>query len=217
MLQQIDCGNPAEWDQFIASVRDRSPVALLVMPCTNLPQGQQAARLMAARAGVADAMLVILEDSKRVGFVQLANKAFRETKTPFFGYVAQDAFPGRDWLKRGLTAIAATKKGLLGFNDGKWAGGIASFGLVRRTWAEKNYPDGNLFFPGYQSHYADLELTVLALAGKEYVYDPNAVLTEVDWEKDGKPNNSADKALYAKRSAAGFGLDLPETLRNYAR
>jgi hypothetical protein len=100
----------------------------------------------------------------------------------------------------------------LGFNDGKWQGALASFGLASRAWAAANYAkeaaagaeQGPFFHPSYQRHYADAELTVLAMQAKGYVYEPNSVLVEVDWAKDGQTVDPADRALYRQRSALGF-------------
>jgi hypothetical protein len=111
--------------------------------------------------------------------------------------VAQDAYPGRQWLSRALTALGEDKS-LLGFNDGKWAGALAAFGLVRRSWALQNY-QGNLFYEGYSQHYEDVELTLLAMQENVYAYDPNSVLTEVDWGKDRRQVHQADKVLFKQR------------------
>ena len=80
---------------------------------------------------------------------------------------------------------------------------MAGFGLAKRTWAQNNY-DGNFFFPSYQRHYADAELTLLALQAGLYAYDANSVLIEVDWEKDQSAVDPADRALFAKRKLGQF-------------
>lgn len=174
--------------------------AVIIMPCTDTAQASQAAQLMCQRAGVTDAVLVAVLDDAREGFVALANRAFRLTDSAYFGYVAQDAFAGRQWLRLALQTLAQQNKGLLGFNDGKWGGLLAAFGLGRRDWLAKNY-DGNLFFDGYQQHYADTELTVLALGNAQYCYNAQSVLVELDWEKDKKPVNPSDKQRFAARKS----------------
>lgn len=176
--------------------------ALIFMPFIHPPVAKRSAETLARRAGV-DATLVCLFDLKREGFVSLVNQAFRASRSPFVGYLAEDAFPGRDWLRIALDALNAQKANLLGFNDGKWQGALAAFGLARRTWAEKNYA-GDLFYPKYQQHYADTELTLLAKNDKTYAYNPHSVLLEVDWDKDQKPTNAEDRALFKVRSKAGF-------------
>ena len=175
--------------------------ALMVMPFTNTSQAQQAAQLMASRAD-APGMVLAIHDSSKVGFAAIVNAAFKVSQSPYFGYVAQDAYAGRQWLKLALEALGENKS-FLGFNDGKWAGALAGFGLARREWAKNNYA-GNFFYPEYQRHYADAELTLLALQTGLYAYDGNSVLVEVDWRKDGAPADPADKALFAKRKQGRF-------------
>lgn len=148
-------------------------------------------------------LLIGIHDTQSAGFITLINRAFQMSSTPFFGYMAQDAFPGRKWLSNALNTLEKTGTGLLGFNDGKWAGALAGFGLVRRSWAEKNY-GGLLFNPKYHSHYADTELTLLALNEGKYAYNPDAVLVELDWEKDQKMVNANDRFLFQKRIDSKF-------------
>lgn len=177
---------------------------IMVMPFTNAQFAQQAAKTMATRAGSAGIVWAIL-DAQREGFVKVINTAFVKSSSPWFGYVAQDAFAGRAWLSLALTALGEQKH-FLGFNDGKWAGALAGFGLARRAWAQQNYPElGRSFFhPQYVSHYADAELTLLALQAGVYAYEPNSVLVEVDWEKDQASVSEDDRARFAKRKAHGF-------------
>ena len=180
----------------------REPALVMVMPYTDAAMANRAARLLAQRAGC-DGLLLAVRDTASAGFIGVTNAVFRGSGSAFFGYVAQDAFAGRDWGKRALAAFQKDRHGLLGFNDGKWAGMLAAFGLARRTWAETNYT-GDLFFSGYASHYADVELTLLALEQGAYVYDPNCVMVEVDYEKDAKPADPADRKLFSARKLSGF-------------
>lgn len=180
----------------------REAEVVLVMPATDLEAAHRSAKLMAHRANLADALLLIVHDQDCEGFVKVANRCFKATSSRFFGYVAQDAFAGRRWLQKAHQALTSSSKGLLGFNDGKWGGLLASFGLGRRDWLSNNYPDGELFCPQYQRHYADTEITALAIGNQQYCYEPNAVLVELDWEKDHKPVHPADKALFGKRKQA---------------
>jgi hypothetical protein len=175
--------------------------ALMAMPFIHSSQAQQAAQLMSSRAD-APGMVLAIHDVHQVGFAAIINTAFKVSQSSYFGYVAQDAFAGRQWLKLAIEALGLNKS-FLGFNDGKWAGALAGFGLAKRAWAQQNY-DGNFFFPGYQRHYADAELTLLALQAGLYAYDANSVLIEVDWEKDGTSVDPADRALFAQRKSARF-------------
>ena len=177
--------------------------ALIFMPFIHPPVAKRTAETLGRRSGFDDATLVCIFDLKREGFVSLINRAFRSSESPFVGYLAEDAFPGRDWLKIALDELNAQKAGLLGFNDGKWRGALASFGLTERVWAEKNYA-GDLFYSGYQQHYADTELTLLAKNDMAYAYNPHSVLLEVDWDKDQKSTNAQDKALFQTRVKTGF-------------
>lgn len=174
---------------------------LVVMPFLDAEQAHKAAQLMASRAGAEGLILAVL-DAERAGFISLINTVFLHSRGTYFAYVAQDAFAGRDWLQLALTALGQDKH-FLGFNDGKWAGAMASFGLAKRAWAEKNYA-GLFFHPQYQRHYADAELTLLALNEVCYAYDPNSVLLEVDWDKDGNAVNPEDRQRFLERQATGF-------------
>lgn len=174
---------------------------LVVMPFTHADQAQRAASLMAMRAD-APGLILAIYDADQEGFIALINRAFAKTQSAYFAYVAQDAFAGRAWLSLALKALG-NEKDLLGFNDGKWAGALAGFGLARRSWAVKNY-SGAFFHPSYQRHYADAELTLLAMQQDVYAYDPNSVLIEADWTKDSAAVNDADRALFLARKNAGF-------------
>jgi hypothetical protein len=181
---------------------------VMVMPYTDAAMAERAGQLAAQRAG-ANGLVLAVHDVQRQGFVATANQAFAATRSPWFGYMAQDVFAGRDWLALALVALHMKQGVLLGFNDGKWRGALASFGLASRTWAGANYAQGiegqgPFFNPHYQRHYADTELTVLARHAKGYVYEPNSVLIEVDWAKDSQPVHGPDRALYRQRAAQGF-------------
>ena len=157
---------------------------------------------MAGRAG-ADGVILCVHDTQREGFITIVNRVFRSTASDYFGYVAQDAFPGRRWLLLALESLRKSNKGLFAFNDGKWMGMLASFGIASRQWVSGRY-DGHFFFPVYCSHYADVELSVLAMSERSYCYNPNSVLMEVDWNKDTTSVNPLDKALFHERRASGF-------------
>jgi hypothetical protein len=67
-----------------------------------------------------------------------------------------------------------------------------------------NY-QGDFFHSGYQRHFADAELTLLALQSGKYAYEPNSILVEVDWQKDQSQVDAADRQLFLERKASGFG------------
>lgn len=176
---------------------------LMVMPCIDVAAASRAMSLASSRAQ-ADGLIVAVLDSDRLGFVALANQVFRLSQSPWFGYMAQDAFAGRDWMALALKALQKPAAGLLGFNDGKWHGELASFGLASRDWVNGVY-GGDFFFPGYSSHFADAELTLVARQQGRYVYAPESVLVEVDWTKDQAAVNPADRSMFRARAMQGFG------------
>ncbi|MCX7143132.1 MAG: hypothetical protein NT123_19145 [Proteobacteria bacterium] len=204
-----------------ANERNKKPQltaeTVMVMPYTQPDLARRAATLLASRSGVKDGVLLAIEDTDHEGFIAVVNRAFEATESTYFGYVAQDAFPGRQWLALAVEALRQRGKHLFAFNDGKWMGALAGFGLATRAWAADNY-DGALFYPGYQRHYADCELTVLALAEQAFGYNANSVLVEVDWEKDKKGVNTADRNLYLDRAQTGFGgrVIAPELIRMFS-
>ena len=159
---------------------------------------------LAAKRASAKGLILAIEDTQQLGFVNCVNQAFAATISPFFGYMAQDAFAGRDWMALALQVLHLKRGVLLAFNDGKWHGALAAFGLANRAWACENYDDGRFFLPQYKRHYADTELTLLAMQAKGFVYQPNSLLVEVDWGKDQAQVDASDKALFKKRKAQGF-------------
>lgn len=175
---------------------------VFVMPTIDIDQAVRSAELMASRAYVSGSILIV-PDPTREGFIQVANEIFRQSDSTFFGYVAQDAYAGRGWLKLACQSLINSNKGLLAFNDGKWHGILAAFGLVRRSWAVDNY-DGDLFFSGYKRHWADTELTLIAKSANQLVYNPNSVLMELDWGKDVTKTNTEDSRLFKQRGKALF-------------
>jgi hypothetical protein len=176
--------------------------ALMVMPFIDAVAARRSALQLAERAGC-DGLILAIHDDDRQGFVATVNQAFRRSQSRLFGFTAQDAFAGRDWLARADRAMTRSQARLLAFNDGKWFGALAAFGLADRAWANGNY-GGDFFYPGYHSHYADTELTILARAKAVLAYDPEAVLIEVDWDKSGKSVRREDQSLYRARAGQGF-------------
>lgn len=178
-----------------------SPVDV-ILPLTDWAAARQVATVLSSRAACAGRLLLI-EDDAGLGFLAVCNAVFARSRAPFVVYLAQDAFPGRQWLALALHVLQTQNKGLLAFNDGKWFGQLAAFGLVRRTWVESVYGNA-LFHAGYHSHYADTELTLIAQQQGQLAFSPNALLMEIDAAKDGKATRPEDKALFAQRKADGF-------------
>ena len=174
---------------------------LVVIPFTDVSMVKQSAELMAKRAMAPGTILAVFDDLQ-LGFIQIVNQVFQQAESDTFAYAAQDAFAGRAWLHLAIDALGQQYQ-FLGFNDGKWAGAMASFGLARRAWASKNY-QGNFFCPQYRSHYADAELTLLAMQEGVYVYEPDSLLVEIDWEKDIKQVDENDRKIFLQRRAQGF-------------
>lgn len=190
-------------DLSVASAQLSSSGPIMVMPAIDRVMAHRAMSLACQRAN-AQGLMVVLMDTDRLGFVQVVNKAFKVSKSPWFGYLAQDAFAGRDWMDLALKALQQRGAGLLGFNDGKWHGQLASFGLASRDWIQSVYSE-DFFFPGYQRHFADVELTLIARQQGAYVYEPNSVLMEVDWDKATSGVNAQDRSLFHARLRQGCG------------
>lgn len=191
---------------------------LVVMPCTNIAQAQQVANLAVKRAGMGDsACLLCVFDQDRAGFIHVVNEVFLHSKNKWIGYIAQDAFTSRLWLKLAMETLEDQQKKFIGFNDGKWQGQIASYGLASREWINSIYASNFYFFPEYHSHYADVELTLIARQQSVYAYNPNSVVMEVDWEKDEKSVHKPDRLLFSSRKGIKFnGLVHDENLLQLA-
>lgn len=175
---------------------------VIVLPLIDVEQARRIAEVMQRRTKVSG-LLLLVEDDRRLGFVMVANLAYTRTRSRYFGYVAQDAFPGEGWLDCGLKTLKQSNCGLLAFNEGRFFGTVAVFGLATRKWLNSLYGKC-LFYPGYVSHFADMELSVLAARTSNLVYNPNAVLMEVDYGKHLHGNNPEDEKLYRRRALTGF-------------
>lgn len=175
---------------------------LVVMPFTEPLQAQRAAQLMAQRAGI-DGLILGVYDADREGYISIVNQIFQKSKSEWFCYVAQDAFAGRHWLAFALHALKKNSGKLLAFNDGKWHGQLAAFGIAERKWVEQQYGN-HFFFSEYQQHYADTELTLIALQQQCLVYSADSILIEVDWHKESAYININDKNLFFRRAAHFF-------------
>lgn len=185
----------------------------VIMPATDMVKAMQTAKILKSRAGV-ECNVIVVEDRERQGFIKTFNQAVVDNKADFYVYVAQDASPGRDWLKLGLETIRSEKKGLLAFNDGKWQGKLASFGLISQEFINEHGYDGKPLNPSYKSHYADTELTLIAKENNQLAYNPNAVLMEVDPDKESKSVNTDDKKLFGERKLTNFDGKVSQELSN---
>ncbi len=171
---------------------------IFVMPYIDEPQKKQACEILLKRASYSDASLIAVNDNLRKGFVTIVNSVFNSTESDLFGYLASDVFPSRNWLNYSVQMFKNQQIGLLAYNDGKWFGTLASFGLARRSWI-KNIYKNNFFYFGYKSHYADTELSALASATNSLNYNANITMMEIDYKKDEKQVNIDDKKLFAQR------------------
>jgi hypothetical protein len=194
-----------EWDNIdtesIGTIDAQSATATLVMPYIDGEQAGNAAEILCSRSGYKDSRLITVNDKDRIGFIKIVNSVFQNTNSKLFGYLASDVFPSRNWLVNSVKCFEKNKNGLLSFNDGKWAGALASFGLADRRWIDKLYKENTFFYSGYFSHYADTELSVLGHALGMLKYDPNIIMMEIDFEKDTKSVSLDDKLLWARRKS----------------
>ena len=174
-----------------------SPLVSIVMPCIDEELGTKTAEILSSRAGI-QCTVIIAMDNERNGFMKTLNSVSEKCDSRFIVFVAQDAFPGRDWLKIAIERIEQENAGLLAFNDGKWFGRIASFGLVRKSWVKKYYQNA-ILNPYYKAHKADNEITLLARLDNSFVYEPNSTLIEVDYCKDGGGSNYEDNQRFKQR------------------
>lgn len=180
---------------------------VVVMPSIDMDLAAKAARVMTERTEQ-NGLLIVAEDDLRLGFIMTANMVYAKTRSTYFAYTAQDAFAGQFWLDYGLHSLRTAGGGLLSFNDGRFFGKIAAFGLAERAWLQSVY--GNLlFYPEYKKHFADTELSVIALHATKLVYNPNSILVEADYDKNHGKCDPEDEALYFRRAATGFGGLMP--------
>lgn len=187
----------------LGSTRFEHDSAVLVLPYIDTNQAERLAPVLSRRA-LCDGLLVLVEDTARIGFIKVANLVFARSSSRYFGYLAQDAYPGDGWLRCAVNTLDKSGAGLLAFNDGRFYGNVAVFGLVRRAWAASLYRNC-VFFPGYTRHFADTELSAIAREQGQAVFNPGCVLVEVDYEKHARGLHQGDDALYRERARSGFG------------
>lgn len=188
----------------------------VIMPCIDPAKGHATAQLLVQRAGIA-AQVYVVEDSLRQGFIRTLNDTAVQLDVKYLVYLAEDAFPGENWLRTAHARMEETGKGLLAFNCGKWHGRVAAFGMVRKDWVQQMYGTGVILHPAYKAHKADNELTVIARVRQQFVYEADSILIENDPNKVFKENIPEDKATFHRRFRAGFdGLAAFEHLKPLA-
>lgn len=195
---------------------EQIPEVAVIMPTIRPEQAEKTAKILEERAGLPIKIIPQI-DAQKIGYAKICNEYVKNNKASYYVFVSDDVFPSRNWLINALQLIKDKKGGLVGFNDGKWGGSIATSGLISREWMLKNY-NGDLFFPEYFGHYNDVELTILAMSDHMYCYDSGISLIEVDYEKDNKTVYLPDKKLFAVRKSGGFDnrvLD-QDLLKDYA-
>lgn len=184
-------------------LNDEKPKIAVLMPCIDRTQGTKVMQQLADNAGL-EADYHLLMDDERKGFIYKINEFVNlyPKKYDFYIYTAQDAFGGKNWLKEAYTTMRDTGKGVLAFNDNKWKGKMASFGMVRASYLAP------FFEPCYHSHYADTELSVKATVEDQLCYNPKAIMFEVDYDKKTKKVNKNDKIIFKKRQKKYYGVNL---------
>lgn len=192
--------NEVDWTRRLSPKR---PIITVLMPAIDIEASQKTAKLMKSRAGM-DCDVIIAEDVNRSGYMATINRAIKEYPSDFYVYTATDAFVGNDWLLKAHKKMESTNAGLLAFNNGRWGDRMAAFGMVRHSWLIGIY-GGDLFYSGYNCHYGDVELSIIAKAQDRFAYDPDSTMTEVDYDKDKKGVNLVDRKLFNERKKTGFG------------
>jgi GT2 family glycosyltransferase/glycosyltransferase involved in cell wall biosynthesis len=210
--QKIQLLDVSDLDDFFCNLPNG---VVVIMPCIDRMKGEETAKILYGRAGI-DCRVLVVYDSLRQGFIKTLNDTASRVRARYIVYTAEDAWPGRGWLECAWNTLEKSDKGLLAFNDGKWRGHIASFGMVRTSWVSKLYA-GDILYPAYKSHGADNELTVIARVQGMHVYNPECTLVEIDSKKDHRSSDLQDKNLFRSRFVRGFdGLVDVEELKKLA-
>lgn len=169
----------------------------VIMPTTDLSQAILSARRMKDNAGLPMRMIIV-QDNIRQGYIKTLNLTASKVASDYIAYVAQDSLSGKNWLKLAYSTLRTEQKSLCAFNDGKFEGKLASFGLVKKSFCTQLYGEGHIFYPGYHSHRADDELTLYAKLNKQLSYTPSAIMLEVDYRLD-RSLNLEDIELFKRR------------------
>lgn len=174
----------------------------VIMPTIKPDLAVKTAKILKTRAGI-EANYRVIEDIKKAGYVKTINNELKNINSRYVVYLTDDIFPSRNWLKNSFNLMIEKGAGLIGYNDGKWEGSLATCGLVDRTWSDSLY-NGNLFFPRYFGHYNDTEITLHGFSQHKYFYDPNISLIEVDYDKEAKKVHIKDRELFNRRKKSKF-------------
>jgi hypothetical protein len=177
--------------------------SVVVIPYTNLEQANRALEILRTRAGPINPDFLLIHDDIQLGPIAIFNHAYQFSNHEILIYMAQDVFPSRNWFNLLQAELHRTPWGLLAFNDGKWQGKLASFGAIRRSWI-KDLELDTPFFSGYFQHYADVELTLIAMQKKMLHFDPLIICMEIDYEKDSKSINRKDQQTFSHRKKSRF-------------
>ncbi|MDQ5895915.1 MAG: hypothetical protein QG612_1, partial [Pseudomonadota bacterium] len=217
-IQWVEISEWRQWAKHNREIEFPGFVAMnssvvAVMPYLRRSEAERSARLMISRAG-APLRVIAVHDDLGIGPIAVWNDVVPHLRCNYIIYCAEDAFAGRYWLRFALQAMVPASTGLLAFNDGKWFGQMAAFGMVRKAWLDRIY-DGFLFFPQYSRHYADVELSLIAKFHDALVYSPHSILLEIDYEKDAKETDFHDKLLFKQRATGGFDkrIDRPDFMK----
>lgn len=181
----------------------KNPKIAVLMPSIDKKKAIKTMNQLESTAGI-DAEYFILMDDERNGFVQKIGESIHDLPHDYFVYCAEDSFGGHDWLKIAVESIGDA--GLFAFNDGKWHGKLASFGMMKRDFAHSYWNEW------YHSHYIDTEITLIAMRDNNLAYNPEAVLMEIDYAKHAV--NQDDKKLFNQRKRELF-KDRPDLEEMY--
>lgn len=191
-----------DWIEHHKPQEEKGAAIHVILPTIHPKLAEKTWEILTSRAGM-EFTGAIKHDLSHQGFVKQCNDEVEEIEAEYYVYLTDDIFPSRNWLKDGIDLMKKKNAGLLGFNDLKWKGSIATCGIVEKKWISSVY-GGNLFYPEYFGHYNDTELTLIAMEQDKYCYDANISLAEIDYEKDSKPVNKEDRELFNNRKAYGF-------------
>jgi hypothetical protein len=169
----------------------------VVMPSIDIGKACLAACRLIKYSGISMRMIII-HDTIRQGYVKSLNLIASHINSEFVAYVAEDVLAGKDWLLIAHQKLIKEKKSVLAFNDGRYQGDLATFGLVRKSFCEQFYGAGHIFFEGYKTHRADDELTLLAKLHSQFAFSPLALMIENDYRTQ-RPLNTDDVALFNDR------------------
>ncbi len=186
---------------------------VVVIPCrpSDVVLAERVVPVYQKRAG-APCEVYVVEDKDGIGWVKLQNEMAAKLEFDWYCYTADDYFPGRNWLKLALEAAQQYNKRFVCFNDGKWFGENATAGLAHKSLIPELYSTGTLLNPNYIWHGSDPDLTHRAKALNEFIYVPNAVMMEIDYEKlitnNAKKGYRSDRKLRERRQKEGWQYEV---------